>query len=221
MDDYTDKIILTDKPRDITSAKVVYFFKKNFNIRKIGHAGTLDPRATGLLILCTDSMTKIIADFMDYEKEYEGVIKIGKTTPTFDTESEETDFKDISNIKQEDIEKIRLKFKGEISQTPPIYSALKQKGKPVYKLARKGRPVYMKPRKIIIHSFDITGFEKDEIFFRIICSKGTYIRTLANDFGRELGVGGYLYRLRRTRIGIYNLEGLNKEIQNIKYKIIN
>ena len=221
MDDYTDKIILTDKPWDITSAKVVYLFKKNFNIRKIGHAGTLDPRATGLLILCTDSMTKTIADFMDYEKEYEGVIKIGKTTPTYDTESEEMDFKDISNISQKDIEEVRIKFTGEILQIPPIYSAIKQKGKPVYKLARKGKPVYMKPRKIIIHSFDITGFEKDEVLFRTICSKGTYIRALANDFGRELGVGGYLYKLRRTRIGIYNLEGLDREIQKIKYRIIN
>lgn len=205
---YTDKIILTDKPLDWTSTDVVRFLKKKLSLKKVGHAGSLDPRATGLLILCTDRMTKKINDFMDMEKEYQGIIKIGARTRSFDTETEEEDLKDVSGINDEMIEKVRITFLGEIEQIPPMHSALKFNGRPLYKLARKGETVELKARKIEIKEFEIKRLNEKEIFFDIICSKGTYIRSIANDFGEKLNVGGYLKELRRTRIGVYDLKNL-------------
>jgi len=187
---------------------------------KVGHAGTLDPRATGLLIVCTDSMTKKINDFMDMEKEYEGIIGIGATTKTYDTESEEENFKDTGFINDEHVEKVRNFFLGETVQTPPIYSALKHKGKPLYKFAREGKEIEVKPRKIFISSFEMKLSNNKELFFRVVCGKGTYIRTLANDIGEKLGCGGYLKTLRRTRIGDFTVSNLESNIQGINYRIV-
>lgn len=217
---FTDKIILTDKPLNWTSTDVVRFLKKNLSLKKVGHAGSLDPRATGLLILCTDRMTKKINDFMDMEKEYQGIIRIGARTRSYDTETEEEDLKSVSEIFDEMIEKVRITFLGEIEQVPPMHSALKLNGRPLYKLARKGEKVELKPRKIKIKNFDIKRLNDNEIFFNIICSKGTYIRSIANDFGEKLGVGGYLKELRRTRIGEYNLNNLNENAGDINFRAI-
>ena len=214
---YTDKIILTDKPLNWTSTDVVRFLKKNLSLTKVGHAGSLDPRATGLLILCTDKMTKRINEFMDFEKEYQGIIRIGAKTKTFDTESEEEDIKDVSGIDEKMIENVRLTFLGDIEQIPPMHSALKLNGRPLYKLARKGQTVELKARKVVIKSFEAKRLNNEEIYFDIICSKGTYIRSIANDFGEKLGVGGYLKELRRTRIGDYNLDSMNEKAGEIKF----
>lgn len=217
---FTDKIILTDKPLNWTSTDVVRFLKKSLSLTKVGHAGSLDPRATGLLILCTDRMTKSINDFMDSEKEYQGIIKIGARTKSFDTEQEEEDFKDVSGISEEMVENVRNTFIGEIEQVPPMHSAIKLNGRPVYKLARKGKTVDLKPRKITVKTFDIKRLSPEEIYFNIICSKGTYIRSIANDFGEKLRVGGYLKELKRIRIGEYNLYNLDEKIGEINYRVI-
>lgn len=165
-------------------------------------------------------MTKKINNFMDMEKEYEGTIRIGATTKTYDTESEEENFQNTDFVNDELIEKISGEFSGEIEQVPPVYSALKHKGKPLYKFAREGKIVDVKPRKIFIKEFKVNRINETEVFFRVICSKGTYIRTLADDFGRKLGCGGYLKTLRRTRIGGYTLDNLEYNIQGINYRII-
>lgn len=217
---FTDKIILTDKPLNWTSTDVVRFLKKSLSLKKVGHAGSLDPRATGLLILCTDRLTKKINEFMDYEKEYQGIIKIGARTRSFDTETEEEDFKDVSKVSDEMIENARSSFLGVTEQVPPMHSAIKLNGRPVYKLARKGQTVELKPRKIEIKTFEVRRLNSEEIFFNIVCSKGTYIRSVANDFGEMLGVGGYLKELRRIRIGEYDLNNLNEKIGEIYYRII-
>jgi tRNA pseudouridine55 synthase len=217
---FTDKIILTDKPLNWTSTDVVRYLKKNFSLKKVGHAGSLDPRATGLLILCTDKMTKSINGFMESEKEYQGIIKIGARTRSYDTETEEEDFKDVSGISDEIIEEVRNTFLGEIEQVPPMHSAIKLNGSPVYKLARKGKTVELKPRKVVIKKFEIKRLNPDEIYFSIVCSKGTYIRSIANDFGERLGVGGYLKELRRIRIGEYDLKNLDKSIGEINYNVL-
>lgn len=217
---FTDKIILTDKPLNWTSTDVVRFLKKNLSLKKVGHAGSLDPRATGLLILCTDRMTKKINEFMDYEKEYQGIIRIGARTRSFDTETEEEDFKDTSTVSDFMIENARSSFLGIVEQVPPMHSAIKLNGRPVYKLARKGQTVELKPRKIEIKAFDVKRLSSEEIFFNIVCSKGTYIRSVANDLGEMLGVGGYLKELRRIRIGEYDLNNLNEKIGEIIYRAI-
>lgn len=199
---------------------MVYIIKKYFKVLKVGHAGTLDPKATGLLIICTDSMTKKINDFVDMEKEYEGIIRIGAVTKTYDTESDEENLKDTDFINDELIENVRNSFIGETEQTPPIYSALKHKGKPLYKFAREGKEIEIKPRKIYISDFKLKLLNKTELFFSVVCSKGTYVRTLANDIGEKLGCGGYLKSLRRTRIGNFNVSNLDGNIQGINFRII-
>lgn len=217
---YQDNIILTDKPLDWTSTDVVRFLKRSLSLNKVGHAGSLDPRASGLLILCSGKMTKRINDFMDCEKEYQGIIKIGARTKSYDTETEEEDITDVTEITDDMIKSIRYDFLGDIEQVPPMHSAIKLNGSPVYKLARKGKTVDLKSRVIHISSFDIKRLGAEEIFFNIVCSKGTYIRSIANDFGNKLGVGGYLKELRRTRIGEYDLNNLNEKIKEIKYRVI-
>ncbi|MBC8486913.1 MAG: tRNA pseudouridine(55) synthase TruB [Bacteroidetes bacterium] len=217
---YSNKIILVDKPLGLTSADVVYRLKRKLKLKKVGHAGTLDPRATGLLIVCTDKMTKSVNEFMELEKEYEGTIRIGARTESFDTETSEFDIKDVSHITHEEILKARDYFLGEIEQTPPMYSALKHKGKPLYKLARKGKTIERKPRKVLIKEFEIKRINDLHVWFKIVCSKGTYIRTIANDFGERLGVGGYLKTLKRTRIGDYDLENLNLDIDGLRYRVL-
>ena len=199
---YADgQVILIDKPLDWTSFDVVRKIRSLIRIKKVGHAGTLDPLATGLLIVCTGKFTKKINEYMGMEKEYTGSFTLGAITPTYDLESEPTDHKDISEISAEKIQEATHLFIGEIQQIPPIHSAIKQAGKPVYLMARKGVDVILEPRKVTIKHFSIEKVEMPKVYFKVVCGTGTYIRSLANDFGKALGCGGYLSSLRRTRIG--------------------
>jgi tRNA pseudouridine55 synthase len=204
------QVLLVDKPLEWTSHDVVAKIRNAIRIKKVGHAGTLDPLATGLLILCTGKFTKRINEFMSQEKEYTGTITLGAITPTYDLESTPQNFCSTEAITKADLDNAAIHFVGEILQVPPIHSAIKQKGKPVYLLARKGKEVQLEPRKILIKLFEITSFQKDDkscvASFRVVCSTGTYIRSLAHDFGQHLGCGAYLSSLRRTKIGDYNVE---------------
>lgn len=200
------EVILIDKPLDLTSYDIVHKVRYAFGIGKIGHCGTLDPKATGLLILCTGKKTKEVSIYQEMPKTYSGTFQLGFTTPTMDTESEPEDEKPIEKIDSKKIERVRKKFVGKIEQIPPMYSAVKYKGKSLYKLARKGEEVERAPRKAIIHSFEITDINLPEISFKIVCSKGTYIRVIAHDFGQKLGCGAYLSSLRRDAIGEYEAE---------------
>ncbi len=199
-------VLLIDKPIDWTSFDVVRKIRNTLRIKKVGHAGTLDPLATGLLIVCTGKFTKKINEYMAREKEYTGSITLGATTPTYDLESEPQNFMPVDDVTEKIIHTTTKKFEGEIQQVPPIHSAIKQKGKPVYLLARKGIEVILEPRTISIHSFEITKIEMPKVLFKVVCTTGTYIRSLANDFGKALGCGGYLSSLCRTRIGEFRLE---------------
>lgn len=200
------KVLLIDKPLEWTSYDVIRKLRKIINIRKIGHAGTLDPLATGLLIVCTGKFTKKINEYMAQEKEYTGTITLGAVTPTYDRESAPVNKKSLEGITEEIIKEKTKEFTGEILQTPPIHSAIKQNGKPVYLLARKGIDVVLEPRKITIKKFEITNIDLPVVSFKVVCTTGTYIRSLANDFGLGLGCGGYLSELRRTRIGNFKVE---------------
>lgn len=199
-------VILVDKPLEWTSFDVVNKLRYALKIKKIGHAGTLDPLATGLLILCTGKMTKQIDTYQAQEKEYTGKMIVGKTTPSFDLETEVDSETDISHLKDEMAYNLTSQFTGIISQTPPAFSAIKVKGKRAYESARKGEEVKLKSREVEISLFEITGIHFPEISFKVVCSKGTYIRSLVRDFGEALGVGAYLSELRRTRIGEYTVE---------------
>jgi tRNA pseudouridine55 synthase len=215
------KVLLLDKPLEWTSFDVVRKIRNLTRIMKVGHAGTLDPLATGLLIVCTGKFTKKINEYMGMEKEYTGTFTLGATTPTYDLESEPQDHKDIDHLTAENIHAATAAFTGEIMQVPPIHSAIKQDGKPVYLAARKGIDVKMEPRPVTIHSFTIEKIELPVVHFRVVCSTGTYIRSLANDFGAALGVGGYMSSLRRTRIGSFHvddakqLEAFEEEIRQL------
>src|SRR5258708_5106567 len=187
------QVLLIDKPLQWTSFDVVRKLRRMVKTRKVGHAGTLDPLATGLLILCTGRFTKRINDYMAQEKEYTGTIVLGASTPTFDLESEPQPGKDPDHLTAEIIrETIEREFTGEIMQIPPIHSAIKVNGKRVYELARKGKEVKLEPRRVVVPVFEITRFALPELDFRVVCSTGTYIRSLANDLGAILGCGGYL-----------------------------
>ncbi|QHS62497.1 tRNA pseudouridine(55) synthase TruB [Chitinophaga agri] len=199
------QVILINKPLTWTSFDVVRKIR-NTTKAKTGHAGTLDPLATGLLICCTGKMTKKINEYQAQEKEYTGTFTIGAVTPTYDLESEPTDFKSIDGITEQMIHEVTKQFLGEQQQLPPIHSAIKQNGKPIYELARKGVEVKVEPRTVFIKEFEITAIEMPVIHFRVVCSTGTYIRSLSNDFGAALGVGGYMSSLCRTRIGDFKLE---------------
>lgn len=198
--------ILIDKPFSWTSFKVVHQIRKAVKVKKVGHAGTLDPRATGLLIICTGKMTKSISQFQDLPKTYSGIITLGKKTKSMDLETEPFEEKPVENISEEDILEVRDKFIGEIEQIPPMYSAVKVKGKRLYKYARNGETVEREKRNINIYKFEIEKVELPDIHFKIICSKGTYIRVIANDFGDELGCGGLLSKLRRENIGEHTVD---------------
>lgn len=200
------RVLLINKPLHWTSFDVVRKIRNYIKIKKVGHAGTLDPLATGLLIVCTGKFTKKINEYQAQEKEYTGSFTLGAVTPTFDLESEPTDFKNLDLVTKELLNETTSKFFGEIHQVPPIHSAIKQKGKPVYLAARKGIDVKLEPRKITIKEFEITKIELPLVFFRVVCTTGTYIRSLANDFGSALGCGAYLSSLCRTRIGDFTLE---------------
>ncbi len=199
------KVLLINKPYDWTSFDVVRKIRNLIKIKKIGHAGTLDPLATGLLILCTGKFTKKINEYMAREKEYTGTIILGATTPTYDLESIPENFMDISGITEEKVKEAAAAFTGEIMQTPPIFSAIKKDGKRAYELARRGKEVALTPRPIIVSEFSIT-YNAPEVHFKIVCSTGTYIRSLAHDLGQALGCGGYLSVLTRTRIGEFELK---------------
>lgn len=200
------RVLLIDKPLRWTSFDAVRKIRNAIRIKKVGHAGTLDPLATGLLIICTGKFTKKINEYMAREKEYTGSFTLGATTPTFDLESEPVNPKPIDGLTDAQIRAATAAFTGEILQVPPAHSAIKVDGKRVYELARKGIEVKIEPRKITIYEFEITAIDLPVVHFRVVCSTGTYIRSLANDFGAALGCGAYLSSLCRTRIGEFTLD---------------
>ncbi|HEY8400094.1 MAG TPA: tRNA pseudouridine(55) synthase TruB [Cytophagaceae bacterium] len=199
-------VILIDKPYEWTSFDVVKKIRNTIRVKKIGHAGTLDPLATGLLILCTGKMTKKINEYQDQEKEYIGELVLGKTTPSFDLETEVNQEYDISHINEEMIREATQKFVGVIQQIPPAFSAIKVGGERVYKKARKGEEVELKSREVTISEFTITDIDLPTVKFRVKCSKGTYIRSLVRDFGVCLNTGAYMSSLTRTRIGNFDIK---------------
>ena len=195
------RVLLINKPFGWTSFDVIKKLRGILKIRKIGHAGTLDPYATGLLIICTGKKTKHISQYQDLDKVYRGEILIGKTTPSYDLETNFDSENSYSHISENDIYLSVQKFTGPIAQFPPMYSAIKVRGERLYKLARRGVEVEIPKRFVIIYKFDILNINLPKINFEIRCSKGTYIRSLASDFGKELGVGACLSSLERTKIG--------------------
>jgi tRNA pseudouridine55 synthase len=210
MQDFNDSVLLIDKPYGWTSFQVIRKLQYGLKIKKMGHAGTLDPLATGLLILCTGKKTKEIDSYQAQIKEYTGELLLGKTTASFDLE---TDFDSsfdadiVNQITENDILEALKKFQGEIDQVPPIYSAIKIDGQRLYEKARKGEEIEIKSRKVTIESFEITDFSKFPFLsFKIICSKGTYIRSLVRDLGVALGIGACMTALRRTAIGNFRVE---------------
>ena len=206
MDFEKGEVLLFDKPLKWTSFDLVRKVRGLIKIRKVGHAGTLDPLATGLMIICTGKMTKQIDTFQAQTKEYTGTFKLGATTPCYDMEQPEDATFPTEHISEPMIYEMVKQFTGVISQMPPPHSAVKIDGKRAYELARKGKDVVMKSREVTIEAFEITGINMPEVSFRIVCSKGTYIRSIAQDFGRALGSGAYLTSLCRTRIGEFRLE---------------
>lgn len=200
------RVLLINKPLKWTSFDVVNKLRYKLKTKKIGHAGTLDPLATGLLIICVGKMTKRIEEFMGQEKEYKGKFILGQTTPSYDLETAVTEKKDIQEITGEMISAATLPFIGKINQLPPLHSAIRVGGRRAYEFAREGKEIELKPREIEIQEFEITSITLPEVSFRIVCSKGTYIRSIARDFGNALQVGAYLAELCRTRIGNFNLD---------------
>lgn len=215
------KVLLINKPLQWTSFDAVRKIRNLIRIKKVGHAGTLDPLATGLLIICTGRFTKKINEYMAQEKEYTGTFTLGATTPTYDLESAPENFKSTDHIDEELLKIKTEQFIGEIMQVPPAHSAIKVDGKRVYELARQGKEVKLEPRKITIKEFEITKVEMPVVHFKVVCSTGTYIRSLANDFGAALGCGAYLSSLCRTRIGSFllddamSIEGFEASIKHI------
>ncbi|OIQ30005.1 MAG: tRNA pseudouridine(55) synthase TruB [Bacteroidetes bacterium MedPE-SWsnd-G2] len=212
-EDYlSGQVLLIDKPLNWTSFQAVnklrWEIRQAFKIKKIkvGHAGTLDPLATGLLIICTGKMTKQINTFQGQIKEYTGTIVLGSTTPSFDLETEIDQTFETSHITEDDIHNTTQKFIGDITQYPPVFSAIKKDGKRLYEFARAGESVDIPSRVVTINAFEITSINGNNINFRVVCSKGTYIRTLASDFGKALHNGAHLSALRRTKIGDFNVD---------------
>ncbi|SDX29425.1 tRNA pseudouridine(55) synthase TruB [Aequorivita viscosa] len=212
-EDYKEgQVILIDKPLEWTSFqavnKVRWLIRKQFNIKKIkvGHAGTLDPLATGLLIICSGKFTKQIETYQAQEKEYTGTFTLGATTPSYDLETEIDQTFETSELTSEKIHAATKQFLGEIQQQPPVFSALKKEGKRLYEYARNGEEVAIPTRSVTISEFEITKIDLPKVDFRVVCSKGTYIRSLANDFGKALNNGAHLSALRRTKIGEFSVE---------------
>ena len=205
------EVLLINKPLHWTSFQLVnklrWLIKRKLGIKKIkvGHAGTLDPLATGLMIICTGKKTKEINQYQSAEKEYLATLKLGATTPSYDGETEENYFYPTKHISHEQITKICARFLGEIEQTPPVFSAIKVKGKKLYESARKGNEVEVKPRKIRINELELMNIDLPYIQLRVSCSKGTYIRSLAYDIGKALNSGAWLCDLKRTKIGLKTL----------------
>jgi tRNA pseudouridine55 synthase len=206
LDYLAGQVLLIDKPVNWTSFNVVSRVRRLTKVKKVGHAGTLDPLATGLLIVCTGKKTKEISEYQAQRKKYTGIITLGKSSPSMDLATEITETVLPDDLSEEKILSARNKFLGNIEQVPPMFSALKHKGKALYRLARAGKEVERAPRQVEIFSFDITKIELPDIHFEIACSKGTYIRVIADDFGKELGCGGILSLLRRTEIGDYKVD---------------
>lgn len=206
------QILLLDKPLGWTSFQAVnslkWTIRKKFQLKKfkIGHAGTLDPLATGLLVVCTGKFTKKIAELQGQLKEYTGTITLGATTPSYDLETEVQEISNTDHLTQQEIIDTTIQFTGKIEQKPPLFSALKKDGKRLYEYAREGTVVEVPARTVEIFIFEITAIKMPYVHFRVVCSKGTYIRSLAHDFGKVLGVGGYLSSLRRTKIGEYYVD---------------
>jgi tRNA pseudouridine55 synthase len=215
------QLILVNKPLRWTSADVVKKIRNQVHA-KVGHAGTLDPLATGLLILCTGKFTKKINEYMSQEKEYTGSLILGATTASYDLETIPENPKDFSQITTADLEKVCRQFSGEIIQVPPVYSAIKKDGKRSYDLARQGKAVALDGRKVTIRAFEMKMEKLPLVSFRVVCSTGTYIRSLVNDVGEALGCGAYLSSLCRTRIGTYKLEdAIEPDALEIKIKTDN
>ena len=208
----TGQILVFDKPLEWTSFQLVnkvrWLIRKSCGIKKIkvGHAGTLDPLATGVLVICTGKFTKKIPELQGTEKEYTGTFTLGATTPSYDMETEVNKTFETTHIAEEDLDGAALQLTGEIEQTPPVFSALKKDGKRLYEYARKGEDVKLESRPVTIHKFEVDARRFPEVDFRIVCSKGTYIRSMANDFGIALGSGAYLSSLKRTRVGEFTIE---------------
>ncbi|ADY50830.1 tRNA pseudouridine synthase B [Pseudopedobacter saltans DSM 12145] len=202
------EVLLINKPYKWTSFDIVGKLRNSLKPLKlkVGHAGTLDPLATGLLIICTGKLTKQIDSFQAEEKEYTGTITLGSTTPSYDLETEPDQFFDISGISENQIKENTKHFIGDIEQFPPIHSALKKDGERLYLKARRGEEVKVSARKVSITEFEITRIELPEVDFRVVCSKGTYIRSLAHDFGKQLGIGAHLSKLRRTKSGNFRID---------------
>ncbi|WP_198943165.1 tRNA pseudouridine(55) synthase TruB [Polaribacter tangerinus] len=219
------QVLLIDKPLTWTSFQVVnkirWEIKQRFNLKKIkvGHAGTLDPLATGLLILCTGKQTKNINTYQGQIKEYTGTFTIGATTPSYDLETAIDKTFETAHITKDLLQNTCAQFIGEINQKPPIFSAIKKDGKRLYELARKGESTEIKTRKVTVLEFEITAIKMPNVSFRIVCSKGTYIRSLAFDYGKALNSGAHLSALRRTKIGQFSVEkalSVNEFISNLK-----
>jgi tRNA pseudouridine55 synthase len=206
MNSSQDRVILINKPLHWTSFDVVKKVKNLLHLDKVGHAGTLDPLAEGLLILCAGKMTKQIDQFQAQEKEYTGSFHIGQTTPSYDLETAPTPAVSIDHVTKNKVEAATQNFIGSIQQVPPLHSAIKVDGRRAYQLARKGHEMELKSRPVTIQVFEITSIALPEVYFRVVCSKGTYIRSLARDFGNALGTGAYLSSLCRTRIGTFLLK---------------
>jgi tRNA pseudouridine55 synthase len=208
----TGQVLLIDKPLEWSSFQVVnklrWLIRKEYKIKKIkvGHAGTLDPLASGLLIICTGKETKNISTYQAQEKEYTGTITLGGTTPSYDLETEIDQTFPVDHLTEELIKETTTQFTGEIQQKPPIFSAIKKDGKRLYELARAGETTEIESRPVTIHEFEITRIALPEVDFKISCSKGTYIRSIAHDFGAALNNGGHLSALRRTAIGNYRVD---------------
>lgn len=199
------RVLLINKPYEWTSFDAVNKLRYKLKMKKIGHAGTLDPLATGLLIICTGKKTKQIETFMGLEKEYTGTFVLGQTTPSHDLETAVSEPQDISQLTEEIIRETTRQFTGKISQLPPVHSAIRVGGKRAYQFARKGKDIELQPREVEVSVFEITRIHLPTIDFKIVCSKGTYIRSLARDYGNALGTGAYMSSLCRTRIGTYLL----------------
>lgn len=205
-------LMLIDKPEHWTSFDVVNYIriqiKRNLGISriKVGHAGTLDPLATGLLLVCTGKMTRQIQQLQDQDKEYTGTIRLGITTPSYDLETEPDSESPWQHLTKDDVTKVLPLFTGEIMQIPPVFSAIKVDGKRSFEMARRNRSIALEARKVHIKTFEITAFQFPDLHFRVRCSKGTYIRSLAHDFGQVLGTGAVLTTLRRTAIGQYHVD---------------
>jgi tRNA pseudouridine55 synthase len=200
------RVLLIDKPLRWTSFDAVRKIRNLIRIKKVGHAGTLDPLATGLLIICTGKFTKRINEFMSQEKEYTGSFTLGAITPTYDLESEPIEKRSIEGITEEQLIAATRLFIGEIQQVPPAHSAIKKDGVRVYELARQGIDVKLEPRTVTINHFELTQIDLPIVRFRVVCTTGTYIRSLANDYGKAVGCGAYLSSLCRTRIGEFRVE---------------